>query len=151
MYMQYILVIDKTSLNPSTFLLKCLCQAMKVSGHVYCLTHIHDRSLSLLDTHTWPLTFIAWHTYMRSCMCVKQWKWAFMYVCQAMKVSGHVCVSSNASERSCMCVKQWKWAVMYVCQGYRLFTLLWFLYWILELFSLCGIFCLFFVFVFVLF
>ena len=28
-----------------------------------------------------------------------------MCVCQAMKVSGHVCVSSNESERSCMCVK----------------------------------------------
>jgi hypothetical protein len=26
-------------------------------------THIHDRSLSWLDTHTWQVTLLAWHTY----------------------------------------------------------------------------------------
>jgi hypothetical protein len=108
MYMQYILVIDKTSLNPSTFYwstcvkqwkwaVMYVFQAMKVSGHV-CVSSNESE---------------------RSCMCVKQWKWAVMYVCQAMKVSRHVCVSSNDSERSCMYVKQWKWAVMYVCQAMK--------------------------------
>ena len=39
------------------------------------------------------------------------------YVYQARRVSGHICVSSQANERSYMCIKPGEWVVIYVCVG----------------------------------
>jgi hypothetical protein len=96
--------------------LPSLCQARKVSGHVYVCwgssnTHTHDQSLCWLGTglvtipqhtYTWPLTFLSWcrlgndtpNTHM-SCICVLGVSLPSLY--QDRKVIGHV----------------------YVCWGYR--------------------------------